>query len=288
MRCDLHVHTIHSGFCTVPGLSRVCLESYNKPGELYETLKRRGMDLVTVTDHDSIDAAEELRKHPDFFLSEEVTVTLPSGTEMHAGVYGISERDHVELQRRRTDTESLLAYAIENRLFVTVNHAYSSLTGRRAGEDFEVFARDFHGMEITNGHMLACANRLAARFAAKHGMPVTAGSDSHSLHGAGRTFTEISGVSNASEFVTALRRGQGVAHGESGNCWKLTEAIASIGWSLVRSNRSAALLSPLFAFIPAFSLVNYFRERTFAWYWGQKMRTVEPEDRALLLRVAEL
>ena len=60
-RCaHLHVHTIHSGKCTVPGLSRFCLESYNEPRALYEVLKRRDMDLITVTDHDSIDAAEEL------------------------------------------------------------------------------------------------------------------------------------------------------------------------------------------------------------------------------------
>jgi len=131
MRCDLHVHTVHSGMCTVPVLTRICKESYNDPIALYETLKRRGMDLVTVTDHDSIDAVEPLRHHPDFFLSEEVTCTMPSGTEMHAGVYGISERDHVELQRRRTDVPSLLAYAVERRLFVTVNHIYSSLTGSR-------------------------------------------------------------------------------------------------------------------------------------------------------------
>ncbi len=287
MRCDLHVHTIHSGMCGVPGLSRICLESYNEPRALYEILKRRGMDLVTVTDHDSIDAAEELRKHPDFFLSEEVTVTLPSGTEMHAGVYGIDEHDHIELQRRRTDTESLLAYALENRLFVTVNHAYSSLTGHRTEEDFAVFARDFHGMEVTNGHMLACANALAADFARRHGKPVTAGSDAHSTHGAGRTFTEIAGVHNAAEFVTALRRGQGVPHGESGSCWKLTQAISSIGWSLVRSNRQAAVLSPLFAFVPLFAVVNYFREQAFAWYWGQKNNgTVEPEGGSIPFRVA--
>ena len=288
MRCDLHVHTVHSGNCTVPGLSRVCLESYNEPLALYEVLKRRGMDLVTVTDHDSIDAAEELRKYPDFFLSEEVTVTLPSGTEMHAGVYGIREHNHIELQRRRTDVESLVAYALENRLFVTVNHAYSSLTGRRTGEDFALFARDFHGVEVTNGHMLGCANKLAADFALRYGKAATAGSDAHSLHGAGQTFTEISGVHNASEFVTALRRGEGVPHGESGNCWKLTQAISSIGWSLVRSNRRAAVLSPLFAFVPLFSLVNYCREQAFAWYWGQKNRTVEPEGGSLSLRAVEL
>ena len=44
MRCDLHVHTEHSGSCTVPLLDRVCRESYNQPGEVYEILKRRGMD----------------------------------------------------------------------------------------------------------------------------------------------------------------------------------------------------------------------------------------------------
>ena len=151
MRCDLHVHTIHSGMCTVPGLSRVCQESYNEPRALYERLKQRGMDLVTVTDHDSIDAVEELRRYPDFFLSEEVTCTMPSGTEMHAGVYGIAEHDHTELQRRRNDIESLLAYAVERRLFVTVNHLYSSLTGPRTEDDFAIFARDFHGVETING-----------------------------------------------------------------------------------------------------------------------------------------
>ena len=136
--------------------------------------------------------------------------------------------------------------------------------------------------------MLACANKLAADFASRYGKPATAGSDAHTLHGAGQTFTEIAGVRNSSEFVTALRRGYGVPHGESGNCWKLTQAISSIGWSLVRSNRRAAVLSPLFAFVPLFSLVNYCREQAFAYYWGQKKRTMEPEGSSLSLRAAEL
>ena len=73
MKCDLHVHTIHSGMCTVPLFNRICRESYNDPHRLYAALRQRGMDLVTVTDHDSIDAVEPLRHHPDFFLSEEVS-----------------------------------------------------------------------------------------------------------------------------------------------------------------------------------------------------------------------
>ncbi len=283
MRCDLHVHTIHSGMCTVPGLSRVCLESYNEPRALYERLKQRGMDLVTVTDHDSIDAVEELRRHPDFFLSEEVTCKMPSGTEMHAGVYGISERDHIELQRRRADIQSLLAYAIENRLFVTVNHLYSSLTGPRTEDDFAIFARDFHGVEIINGQMLACANRLAADFARRFGKPVVAGSDSHTLAGVARTWTEVAGATNAAEFLAGMRRGQSIAHGESGNYFKLTAAIFEIGFELVKAVPLMTLGAGLFALAPMVTLGNLVRETAFAWYWGQRNRS---EDIGISTEVA--
>lgn len=277
MRCDLHVHTVHSGMCTVPGLSRYCLESYNEPHALYETLKPRGMNLVTVTDHDSIDAVECLRKHPDFFLSEEVTCTMPSGTEMHAGVYGIDEHDHFELQRRRHNVESLLAYAVENRLFVTVNHIYSSLTGNRTDADFAVFARDFHGIETVNGQILACANRLAADFARRFNKPQVGGSDSHTLGGAGKTWTEVSQGSNTEEFLAGLRRGQGIPAGASGDYWKLTAAVCEIGVSLLKSNPYSRLFAGLLAVAPAVTLANYFRELAFAWYWGQRNRSREPE-----------
>ena len=280
MRADLHVHTLHSGMCTVPVLSRVCRESYNEPGALYETLKRRGMDLVTVTDHDSIDAVEELRHHKDFFLSEEVTCTMPSGTEMHAGVYGITEGDHIELQRRATDVESLLAYAGERRLFVTVNHIYSSLTGKRTEDDFAVFARDFHGVETLNGQILECANKLAMDFAVRFGKPMIGGSDAHTLHCVGRTWTEVPDARNAEEFLLAMRRGQCVPFGESGNYWKLTGAVLGIGASLIKSTPAMAACSALFAVAPIVTLGNYIRELAFAWYWGQKNRPEEPAGAA--------
>src|SRR5467141_1894786 len=131
MRCDLHVHSIASGMFTAPVLDRICRESYSEPMEVYNRLKRLGMSIVTLTDHDSIDAAEKLRRHPDFFVSEEVTCQMPSGTEVHIGVYDIGERDHVEIQRRRKDFVSLLMYLTEQKLFFSVNHVFSGLTGRR-------------------------------------------------------------------------------------------------------------------------------------------------------------
>ena len=146
-------------------LRRFCRESYNDPLAVYEALKRAGMDLATVTDHDSIEAVEALRSKPDFFLSEEVTCTLPSGTELHVGVYDITERDHIELQRRRHDFESLFAWLIDENLFFSANHVFSKLTGHRAPEDFTLFETAFPAIETGNGHMTARANRAAALLA---------------------------------------------------------------------------------------------------------------------------
>src|SRR5260370_18820839 len=187
MRCDLHVHAIHSGMCTFPVLDRICRESYNDPLEVYSTLKRRGMDLVTITDHDSIDAGEALRCYPDFFLSEEVSCETPGGTGFHMGVYDITERQHMDLQRRRNDFFSLMAYLREEDLFFSLNHMYSGLTGRRTLPDFELFTNHFPAVETRNGQLLASLNEAAAPYAARLAIAPVAGSDGHSISCGGRT-----------------------------------------------------------------------------------------------------
>ena len=217
MKCDLHVHTHHSGMCTVPVMKRICRESYNDPRDVYDTLKRRGMDLVTVTDHDSIDSAEGLRHHPDFFLSEEVSCSTEHGTHLHMGVYGIEERDHADLQLRRDDLPRLIAYLHEKRLLFSINHVFSSLTGPRAEADFEDFASRFPAVETINGQMLEMANRRAAAFAERHGRIPVAGSDAHTLASLGRTYTAVPGVRTASEFINGLKQGRSVVAGESGD-----------------------------------------------------------------------
>jgi predicted metal-dependent phosphoesterase TrpH len=113
------------------------------------------MDLVTVTDHDSIDAAEHLRRYPDFFLSEEVTCTTPSGTEIHVGVYGIEERHHIELQRGAATCPRWPPILSEQKILFSINHVFSSLTGRRTELDFEMFEDLFPAMETLNGHIPA-------------------------------------------------------------------------------------------------------------------------------------
>lgn len=271
MRCDLHVHTIHSGMCTIPLLNRICRESYNDPHQVYALLKQRGMDLVTVTDHDSIDAVEPLRRHADFFLSEEVSCRTSSGTELHIGVYGIEERDHIEMQRRRGDMPSLLAYLDQRRLLFSVNHVFSGLTGSRTDADFEEFSARFPAVEVLNGQMIAMANQYATAFARRTRKIAVAGSDAHTMGSLGRTFTEVPSARNPAEFLAGLKQGRCTTAGASGSYWKLTRAIAEIGCSLMREHRAALVLAPLLALVPAITLVNLALELAFAQRWGRRV-----------------
>jgi predicted metal-dependent phosphoesterase TrpH len=271
MRCDLHVHTRHSGMCNIPLLNRVCLESYNDPLAVYETLKCRGMDLVTITDHDSIGAAESLRRFPDFFLSEEVTCTTPSGTEIHVGVYGIEERHHVELQRRRTDVPALAAYLREQRLFFSINHVFSSLTGRRTARDFQLFEDEFPAMETLNGQIPGWNNRSAAQLARDWLKAPVGGSDAHTLESLGFTYTEVPGTNNIQDYLRELRRGQGRVAGASGDYLKLTRAILEIGSRLVGDYRWAVTLTPLLLIVPFVTLGNYLSELLFVSKWSRRL-----------------
>jgi predicted metal-dependent phosphoesterase TrpH len=271
MRCDLHVHTLHSGPTDIPFFGSICRESYSPPDQLYERLKRRGMDLVTVTDHDSIEAAEELRRKPDFFLSEEVSCETPGGARLHVGVYNINERQHLEMQRRRRDLPAFLAYLNEQELFYTLNHPLSRLTGTRNAADFEWFEREFCAFEVLNGHMPAASNRRARRMAREMTKWGVGGSDAHTLHSAASAYTEIAAASNKEEFLQGLRQGRARARGQSGSYWKLTLDVMTIAACMMRENYFTVLLAPLMLAVPAATLASFWLEIQFGRHWMRRV-----------------
>jgi predicted metal-dependent phosphoesterase TrpH len=281
MLCDLHVHSTASGMCNTPGLSRVCRESYNDPQEVHERLKHLGMSIVTITDHDSIDAAEVLRRHANFFLSEEVTAQMPSGTEMHLGVYGITERDHTEIQRRRNDFIALLMYLTERKLFFSVNHVFSGLTGRRAEDDFSWFASYVPAFEVRNGQMWPEANASAERLAKRLGKIGVAGSDAHTIAGVGLTYTEVPGVRTVDEFLAGLRAGRGIVHGVHGSYAKLTRDVYRIAASFFGEKPWALPILPITVLVPAITAGHWLNEMRFCRKWAAALESGEKRPRML-------
>lgn len=264
--------------CTIPVARHICRECYSQPWDLYETLKRRGMQLVTVTDHDSIDAVEALRSRPDFFVSEEVTCRMPSGTEIHVGVYDITDRQHVELQRRRDDLPSLLAFLREEDLFFSINHVFSSLTGRRHLSDFEWFENHFPAFEVRNGAMLQRANNSAAHLGRWLGKSPIGGSDAHTLRNAGSVYTEVPGARDRAEFLLGLRRGSGIVAGESGNYIKLTSEVLQICINMMKEKPWTSVLAPVVLAVPAVTLVHYLVEADFASRWLRRVATARANE----------
>jgi predicted metal-dependent phosphoesterase TrpH len=248
---------------------------------VYDRLKRLGMSIVTVTDHDSIDAAEALRRYPDFYLSEEVTVRLPSGTEMHLGVYGITERDHSEIQRRRSDFIGLMMYLSERKLFFSVNHVFSGLTGRRAEDDFNWFASYVPAFEVRNGQMWPTANASAERLARRLGKIGLGGSDAHTIAGLGLTYTEVRGVRTADEFFAGLRSGRGVVHGAHGSYVKLTVDVYRIIRSFFSEKPWALPILPLTILVPAITAGHWLNEMRFCRKWTAALETEERRPRMM-------
>lgn len=80
LKAGLHVHSYYSGYAGHLPIFK-CRDSYSTPEEIYRQAKKRGMDLVTITDHNSIDGCLEfLNRHPDvsdFFIGEEVDCIFP-------------------------------------------------------------------------------------------------------------------------------------------------------------------------------------------------------------------
>jgi predicted metal-dependent phosphoesterase TrpH len=240
------------------------------------------MGLVTVSDHDSMDAAETLGRHPDFFPSEEVTCRMPSGNELHVGVYDLTERQHVEIQRLRDDLPRLVAYLNEQQLFYSVNHAFSALTGRRSEEDFVWFDGAFPGVEVRNGHVPVRGNRLAERLAEESSRARLGGSDAHTLSSLGSVCTHVPGARNKEEFLEGLRNGRARVEGASGNFRRLTRDVLQICAALMEERPAARLLAPLVLAVPVVTMFNYVVEDLFARYWGGRWE----RRRGLVVRAA--
>src|SRR5205823_3314482 len=73
-RVDMHCHSAASQLSRL-GVQRAAglPECATPPEEVYELAKRRGMDFVTITDHDTIAGVLEISHRPDVFISEELT-----------------------------------------------------------------------------------------------------------------------------------------------------------------------------------------------------------------------
>ena len=141
-KCDLHIHSRHSERSEEWLFRRFDFpDSFSDPKDLYRQLLERGMDYVTITDHDAINGCLEIADLPNTFISEQVTTYFPQDPcKIHILVWGISEAQQADIVILRDNIFALQRYLQSGQIAHAVAHV--SQAGR-AGVVLIDFSRNW-------------------------------------------------------------------------------------------------------------------------------------------------
>jgi glycosyltransferase involved in cell wall biosynthesis/predicted metal-dependent phosphoesterase TrpH len=204
-------------------------ECATPPEEVYELAKRRGMDFVTITDHDTISGVLEIAGHPDVFVSEELTARFAGEPQaVHVLCWGITPEDHEWLQRSAGDVEACAEYLHGNSIACALAHPFYTVAAPLEARHRRRLARLFPVWETRNGSRAPELNLPAAIYIETHGGAGVGGSDDHAGVDIARTWTETAPASTPEELLRRLRRGEAVARGDQGSAAKWTHAAMAL------------------------------------------------------------
>jgi glycosyltransferase involved in cell wall biosynthesis/predicted metal-dependent phosphoesterase TrpH len=229
-RADMHCHSTASQLSRLGVQRSLGLpECATPPQEVYELAKRRGMDFVTITDHDTIDGCLELADRPDCFVSEELTARFAGEAQaVHVLCYGIDPGDHEWLQAHAGDVEACAAYLHENEIACALAHPFYDVAAPLTSRHRRRLAELFPIWEVRNGSRAPELNAPAVIYVETHGGGGIGGSDDHAGVDIGRTCTETAAVSTPEEFLRLMRRGEASAGGEQGSAAKWAHAAMAL------------------------------------------------------------
>src|SRR6476661_8345063 len=221
-RADLHCHSSASQLSKLGVQRSLGLpECATPPEEVYDLAKRRGMDFVTITDHDTIEGARALADLPDTFISEELTVWFKGEPQaVHVLCYGITPDDHEWLQAHNGDVEGCAEYLHAREITAALAHPFYAVEAPLTARHRRRLAQLFPIWETRNGSRAKELNLPAFVYIETHGGTAIGGSDDHAGIDIGRTFTETPRTPTAAEFLAHIRAGRAAAHGQQGGAAK--------------------------------------------------------------------
>ncbi|MGC8603281.1 MAG: glycosyltransferase [Desulfomonilaceae bacterium] len=253
MKIDLHCHSKFSKRPSEWILQKVgAPESFTEPLHIYEVTKKKGMSLVTITDHNTIEGCLEIMRLKGVFISEEVTTYFPEdGCKLHVLVYNISEKDHYNIQKLRENVYSFVTYLNQKGIFHAWAHPLYSINSKLTIENFEKGLLLFKNLELNgarseeqNECLRLVVSSLTAdtidQLSRKHNMPLinetpwrknfVGGSDDHGSLTLAHCYTEVPEASNLLSFFRGIECGGSKAVGAKSTPLFLAHTIYSIAY----------------------------------------------------------
>jgi len=191
----MHTHTMWSG------------DSTTTPDEFAAAVESSGLDVVCITDHNSIDGAVE--------LSDRLACRVIVGEELRTAageIIGLFLTERVPMGISHLDA----AKAIRDQGGVVyIPHPFDPMRRNMSEAGlYELAEADLiDAVEVLNAKTsLASLNRRAAEFAAEFGIVAGAGSDGHVPDALGAAYTELADFDTPMEFLAALASADVIGH----------------------------------------------------------------------------
>jgi predicted metal-dependent phosphoesterase TrpH len=188
VRVDLHNHSHYSP------------DSILTPEKFVREVHRRRLDVVAITDHNTIRGALAVRELADFpvIIGEEIRSD-------DGEILGLFLTDEVPKGLSAAET---IARIKDQGGIVGVPHPFDSLRAALQEMVMRSLIDQIDFIEGLNARMVFSAHNDKAReLAAARDLPVSAGSDAHSPWEVGRVWVEMPTFEGPGDFLLALRQG---------------------------------------------------------------------------------
>jgi predicted metal-dependent phosphoesterase TrpH len=186
---EFHCHTIFSK------------DSLTRPADLVNTCRRKGIDRVVVTDHNTISGARAAQAiDPDLVIVGEEIMTT------HGEILAAFVRE--EIPKGLTPQETIRRLKDQG-AFISVSHPFDEWrNGHWREEHLLEILPDVDAIEVYNSRcMRPRFNQEARRFAEKHKLAGTVGSDAHARFELGRSLLVLEAFDGAEGLRRVIRRG---------------------------------------------------------------------------------
>ena len=257
-RADLHVHSRYSDTSGTAGIRALrSAESFTDPVELYHAQRARGMDFVTVTDHNTLAGSLAIAHLPGTFLSCELDSWFPEDqVRVHVVALGIDERTFAAANAARGNVHELVACLREADVTHYLAHPLFDMSGKLTPESVERMLLLFNVLEGRNGARTSRCNGLLRAIAEsltreqieamaeRQGIEpygetpwrkaLTGGSDDHSGLFSASAHTVAGGDGTAEGFLRAVAAGDCAHAGADGDARLLAHSIYAASFWKIR------------------------------------------------------
>ena len=257
-KADLHVHSSHSNKPTYWAMRKFnCPESFTSPDHLYQTARGRGMDFVTISDHNSINGALEIAHLPGVFVSSEITAYFPENScKVHVVVLHITEAQFRQIIELRKNIYEMVAYLHWEGIAHFMAHPLYAQNDKLTTDIIEKSLVLFTTFEVKNGCRARRFNAFTEQVVAgldaetlellanRHDIRpygatpwikgMVGGSDDHGGLFISRAHTAVEGADSVDGFIQGVKAGRGRAEGYDGGPLTMAHSMYGIAHSFYR------------------------------------------------------